>query len=287
MKKKILILFTALTAITLCACGSNTTTSTADSQTENNGTDSVQASEEKTENTQGNFIDYTLDEGNVKYLGFEKADASLIDENNAYVFIFEYTNNQDEPVPVYQYFNISYFQNGVEINDPVTYHVVDSEQYDLVQAYFDKVLKGGTLKFAELKVLDDNSPVTIMIKRNGFGSDDYQTMEIDLASGAEAAASSEESDGAVQDISADEVDAVLQGTWNAEPGKITFDQGSIVIDIENQTMNGTYEINLDESIVNATFKLSDGDAKIKMPFEYNEGTLTLYNNKGAALTKID
>ena len=54
-----------------------------------------------------------------------------------------------------------------------------------------------------------------------------------------------------------------------------------------KTMNGTYEINLDESIVNATFKLSDGDAKIKMPFEYNEGTLTLYNNKGAALTKID
>ena len=91
----------------------------------------------------------------------------------------------------------------------------------------------------------------------------------------------------ITEVSAEEVDELLQGTWELPNGKFVFRHGNVIIYPTDAVLAGTYEINKGDSAVVVTVKASDGDVKMTLPFEYSNGALTLRNNRGVELTKVE
>lgn len=119
------------------------------------------------------------DEGKLTFIGFEKADPKLTDEEGAYVFVYEYTNYKDDPSAYESSFWIQYFQNGSEFDRVSTWHSDAQEQYDLLNAAFNEAMKDGTVRFGQVIAPKDDSTVTVMAKEQ-FNQDHYETIEVDL-----------------------------------------------------------------------------------------------------------
>lgn len=134
----------------------------------------------------------SCDEGEVKYIGFQKADPKLTEEENAYVFVFDYTNHKDEPSMCQSTFWIQFFQNNSELPDDITYNSAAEEQYELVGAWFNEALKDGTVRFGKIIVPKDDSPITIMAKEQN-NQDHYETIEVNLSDGTVSGGSSDAS----------------------------------------------------------------------------------------------
>lgn len=296
MKKLIVKMLCSVITVSLCACGAGTAT------TNDSGVATVTESSTETDvngdakvtDEENDVIDFTLDEGNVKFVEFVKADPKLTEEDNALVFVFDFTNYQDRPSSVQNSFWIRFFQNGAELNGSVSYSGEAKEQYDLLQSYFNEALKGGTVTFGKLVYPKDNSPITVMVEKQG-SKDDYQMMEVDISapsseiknSGPTAETQDVKETEATPEISAEEVDEALSGTWEIQNGRFLFSQGNVIVYTADAALAGTYEINVEDSSVVATIKASDGDVAITLPFEYNNGVLTLWNNRGVELTKVE
>lgn len=168
MKNKILVIALILAmVIAFSACGGGS--GSPDSQQENSSSEMM-----------GESTDLiSCDKGEIKFIGFQKADPKLVDEENAYVFVYEYTNHQDDPSQCQNTFWIQYFQNGSELTSNITYHSSAQEQYDLVQAFYNDALKDGTVKFGQIVIPNDESAVTVMAKEQN-NQDHYETIEVDL-----------------------------------------------------------------------------------------------------------
>ena len=136
---------------------------------------------------QGNYstseiIDFTLDYGNVKYVGFEKASKELTDQDNVYLAIFDFTNYAADPARLTTHFWMESYQNGAQLHtDGLSYSMNDKEQYELVSNQYNaSALPNGTFRFAVMVPVKDESPVTLLVKENGGTSGKYQTMEVSL-----------------------------------------------------------------------------------------------------------
>lgn len=81
------------------------------------------------------------------------------------------------------------------------------------------------------------------------------------------------------------IDAALQGTWGLNDGEFTFNAGAIVVSGQGVTMDGSYEINTSESAIKGHFVATDGNVSVTFPYEYKDGELVIYNNRGEALVK--
>ena len=296
MKKLFVNVLCFVIAMSLCACGASpviTNDSGAATVTESN-TEKTDGENQGVTEKENSEIDFTLDEGNIKFVKFDKADPELTDQENALIFIFDYTNYQDRPSNVQGTFWIRCFQNGAELNDSVSYRVVDKEQYYLIQSFYSEALKGGTVTFGKLVYPKDNSPITVMVEKQG-SKDEYQMMEVDISapfsenknSGTTGETQGSADADVVTDVSAEEVDELLQGTWELPNGKFVFRHGNVIIYPTDAVLAGTYEINKGDSAVVVTVKASDGDVKMTLPFEYSNGALTLRNNRGVELTKVE
>lgn len=250
-------------------------------------------------------IDLTYDEGSLKYVGFEKANEGLTEEENALVFKFDFTNNQTKPAQCQQVFRIQFFQNGAELTNSASWSSNGGDQYELVGAFYSSAMKGGTVTFGLIALPKDNSPITIMASHNiGIGtSDDYQMMEVDISSDgaaveespeeaeADAAEDSEDNEeSADSGPSADEIDEMLQGEWRLEDGAggtFYFDNGEITTSSQGMELNGTYEVNMDNSCIDAHFTANDGQkVTAHIPYKFDDdGNLVLMNNKNVEMTK--
>lgn len=192
MKKGLVLLFAVLICALLCACASNsdkekeTTTNSPVSETTTNEETTEESKENKT-------IDFSTDKGDIKYVGFEKANSGLVDESNVYIIKFAFTNKQDAPSQSQSAFYIQFFQNGVEINNSLSYSSTGGEQYKLVGNFFSSVMKGGTVTYGKLVQLEDNSPITIMVSERGE-NDSYQMMELDVTKKPDKDSNSKDSD---------------------------------------------------------------------------------------------
>lgn len=273
--KKIFLVIVAmcLSCALLVACGdANSSGPTSASQQEE--------ATEKKDNSKVESIDFTTENGTIKYIGFEAANPGLTDFENALVVKFEFTNLQDDAAQVQSAFHIEFFQNGVELNDSVSYSSEGGEQYDLVGAFFKDLLNGGTLTFGQIAVLEDNSPLTIKVTRNDGQGSEYQMMELDFAGG-------QSGETAAAEVSAEAIDAALQGTWSiaGADGSLTFDQGTAVLMGGGTTASGTYTINTENSIIDASLVATDGNVSVQIPYTFTNGVLTVFNNNGQALTK--
>ena len=86
-------------------------------------------------------------------------------------------------------------------------------------------------------------------------------------------------------VTEQDIDAALQGTWDVSGGSFEFDHGNVSVVSSGTVLRGTYSINMESSEIAASIEASNGKVSIKMPFEYKDGELTVYNNRGVALTK--
>ena len=137
MKKLFINVICFVIAMSLCACGASpviTNDSGAATVTESNTEKTDEENQGVTEK-ENNEINFTLDEGNIKYVKFVKADPELTEQENALILVFEYTNYQDRPSNVQSTFWIRCFQNGAELNESVSYSGAAKEQYDLIQSF--------------------------------------------------------------------------------------------------------------------------------------------------------
>lgn len=178
-----------LLALSLCACNSeeekqlpSTSQPTASVEAENpQPVDRNESSvpEAVEYDPEVDNIDLTLDGGNIRFDHIEKANAKLTDSENALVFVFNYTNSESVPAAVWSTFKLQFFQNGVELTDQVSYSGAGGDQYELVGAFFNEAMQGGTVTFGSIVVPKDNSPITIMVSPNNGDAleDNYQTME--------------------------------------------------------------------------------------------------------------
>lgn len=264
MRKKFLLAFiVSLICILACACGGSTSESDSSSKSD----------------TTVDSIDLTYDEGNLKYVGFEKAVPELTEEENAYVFIFDFTNTQDSAAQCQSVFKIQYFQNGAELTNNASWDSRGGDQYELVNAFFSEALNGGTIRFGQLVIPKDSSPITVMATRNG-AEDTVQMMEVDIESVAVNNSTSESVDVA-------DIDSMLQGEWSNGTGTLRFDNGSVyALDNGTEVMSGEYTINTDESNIVGVFHASDADVKMTIPYFVEDGVLHIHNNKGEEMTRV-
>ena len=174
MKKLLIVLLVVAVCVLLCACGST-------SEPTDDAVDNTTTTEEVTEASKDvKKIDFAVDNGSIKYLGFEEANAKLVSDDKDYVIVkFEFINNQDAPSQCQSVFSINFFQNGVQANSTPTYSSEGGDQYELVGNYFSQAMKGGKLTFARIVENKDNSPITVMVSEK-LNSDNYQMMEIKL-----------------------------------------------------------------------------------------------------------
>lgn len=297
MKKVLTSVLVAAVTFSMCACGGNaasapseTTAAEASEEAVKEET-SAEASSEETEESSEEYdpmvesIDLALEKGAIKYVGFEKANDKLTDADNALVFKFEFTNFQTKPAQTQSVFAIKFYQNGAELSENASYSSGGGDQYTLVKDFFSEALKDGTVTFGQIVLPKDDSPITVMVRRNGgTGSDDdYQMMEVDISD--QAAAGENGGDAAAADVSAEEIQEALQGTWAISNGSFSFDNGNVTCLTAGQVLSGTYEINTAESLIDAEFNATNGNVTIKLPYTYENGEMTVFNNRGEALEK--
>ena len=275
MKKILAAVFIIVLVLSMAACGGNSNQGQAGETDQ----DRTVANEEMVEE-----IDYSNEKGAVKYIGFEKADPDLTDDDNddALVLIFEYTNLQNEVKAFWNDFQLKFYQEGTEIKEAGSWMTKAREQSDLVSAFFDTALKDGKITFGRIVLPKNNSPITVVLSGNSPESTGVcQMMEINIASdtGTEEKNSSPDED---------TIKSALQGTWRHEEsgGSFTFTEDDVTLDNGNNgIMKGVYEINLEDKVIECTFNATDGKVRVKMPFEYDDGTLTLKNNRNEEVLK--
>lgn len=176
LKKALCVTASALLALSLYACGA----SGGNQGAPNSGAAEGAQAQEELQYYVDHPIDYTLDGGNVRFNHVEKANAQLTSEDNVLLFVFDFTNAMSDPAEFQRVFRVQYFQNGTELTNNLPYSTAGGEQYDLVQAFFNSAMKGGTVTFAQIVAPKDDSPITVMIRPNGgfYSQDEYKMMEV-------------------------------------------------------------------------------------------------------------
>ena len=174
--KKLFIMFMALSlSLTICSCGAKQSEINANNRT------TVTESPER-----ASSIDFEVDDGKIKYVGFEKADPELTTQENVILLKFEYSNKQSSPSTYQSTFGIQCFQNSVEItNSSISYSSKAKEQYELCSNAMASVMTGGTLVFGKLVQVKDNSPLTVIVSERKSSNKNTQSMEIDLSADAD------------------------------------------------------------------------------------------------------
>ena len=220
-------------------------------------------------------IDLDCETGRLAYSSFQ-----INDENfggHAVILIFDFTNKESKPTGVQDHFLIKAYQNGVEVEGPSSW-TNSPELPEAVDNFFNTAMKDGTMPIARTFMLKDDSPLTIMAEYKSSG--DYQMMELDISaqSGGETGGDA---------VDAETIDAALQGGWSLMGNVFSFKNGALTVAFTNgQSVSGTYTIDTEASAINGTLQATDGSSNISLPYKYEDGALTLYNNQGQALERV-
>ena len=275
MKNLLAVLLVLSMLLALAACGAAPAADTAPAEE----TVVEEAPAEESYDPMVDCIQMDNDEGALTFLRVEPAHEALTEEENDYVFVFDFTNKMSKPDQCQTVFQIQFFQNGVELTNNTSWWSDGGEQYDLCGAYFNDVMQGGTVTFGRIVIAEDNSPITVMVTYKNGGEDDYQMMEVALdAAPAEDAS-------AASDIPAEAIEEQLKGTWSLPGGSFSFDNGDTTVLLGTSVISGTYTINTADCTIDASYQAVDGTVSIHLPYTCDDGVLCLYNNDGQALTK--
>lgn len=265
MKKLLAVILTALTMLSLTACGSSPT---AD--------DAANTQSETAKNT----ADYLDNEnGKIKFVGIEKAtDKLLIDKDkgkNIWILKFEFTNLQSDPRECQSMFKTQIFQNGVELTDSYSSSSNGGTQYILINNFFTDVMDGGTVTFGRMANLEENKEITIVFTdyANSKNSTKFTVPYPAIAD-------------------AETVRAALLGSWTIHTtqsdGVFTFNaDGTAVITSSSSVINGTYEVNTDLTEITLKILATKSNAVVTshLTYNYENGTLHIYNDNGDEFAK--
>lgn len=181
--KKILVLgLTLVIALSMSACGGKNDDGEKSKQvnqsSEQNIANRAEENENKGNSPRVDILDFSTEKGSIKYVGIEKADSSVVKDDNGVLVKYEFTNKQADPASAQNTFGYTYFQNGVEVD---TYHsfTVVGNQYDYHKRFSGAVMNGATASVGDYVKLSDHSPLTIMVK--DYQTDEYQMMEISVS----------------------------------------------------------------------------------------------------------
>ncbi|MBR3933071.1 MAG: DUF5067 domain-containing protein [Clostridia bacterium] len=256
MRKFLILLLSMTMLVCVTACQKNQSDTTVSGGSAQNGT----AKE---------ILD--TKDGTIKCVGIEKANSKLCDEKNAYVVKFEFTNKKQDAQECQDQFAITCFQNNVEADELPSYNTNGGEQYKLLHNYFKELLKDGTITIGKGYIFEDSSPVTVIMRTNGGENEDSATVTLSL-----------EDIPVIEEITAEKVTQDLQGSWSLGETTITFSGNNVSFD---DKLNGTYTVNTETANVEAELIATDGKVTVKMPYEYEDGKLKVFNNSGEALKR--
>lgn len=189
--KKALILLIALLCVSLlgcsqqvvcnCTCGADTATAATVPTTE--GTTAVEA----TVSHEVDTIDLTGKNGSIRFEGTQPATAALLEPNaenykdgDAVLVEFTFTLTQSLPAKCKDIFEITYYQNGVQVRDDLWTSSAGGKQYDLCGNYHLELLNGSSITFARPIPINGTSPLTVMVT-DLSDPDNYQIMVVDIA----------------------------------------------------------------------------------------------------------
>lgn len=138
--------------------------------------------------------------------------------------------------------------------------------------------------FLDFKIMRKNA--------DGVLQSDSDEIEVNLgkAINGELAPDSEDNDSKnASNVSVEDVDAALQGSWTLD-GKstFTFDNGTAYMDTNTERggLGGTYEIDLASSYIKGQLQATDGSVDYGIRFTFDGQTLKLINSEGVELTKL-
>ena len=122
--------------------------------------------------------------GSVKFEGTQTASAKLLSANkegytddDAVIYCFTFTLAQATPAEFKDIFEITFFQNGVEVPISLWISGEDPAQYALCSHRFSKLLEGAFVTFGVPMLRGDGSPMTVMISEVADPTN-YQMMEV-------------------------------------------------------------------------------------------------------------
>ena len=227
-------------------------------------------------------IDLETESGRLVYSSYAFNDENFEDGRHAILLTFDFTNKASKPAGVQDSFSITVYQNGAEVDTPSSWTV--SGLPESVDNFFNTAMKDSTIPIARAYLPKDTSPLTIMVEERGNG-DNYQMMELDISAVPAAPAPSGGETGG-EAVDAETIDAAVQGSWSLQGNIFKYDSGTLAVAFTNgQAVTGTYTIDTEASVINGTLQATNGTSDISIPYKYEDGTLTLYNNNGQALEK--
>ncbi len=119
----------------------------------------------------------------INYVGWEHPPKGFFSDNSIDVskvicLLFDYTNNSEDPNYVGNDFSMSAYQNGVQLDGAVELGSVHSGVYEPAENLGKQTIMGGTITIGNYFLLEDDSPVTVIVKDRW--SDNKQTMTINI-----------------------------------------------------------------------------------------------------------
>lgn len=185
MKKILSLLLMFLLVFSLAGCKENAqndadTTANVDKKVEEQVKKAAKDSDAKAEKIiaeEGQKFE--TENGSIRVLGVEKADPSVVDEENAYVVKFEVTNKADEPREGYEVFYWDIYQNNVEVTEINSHTNTGSDHAVLLGNRHKGIMNGGTLIVGEPVVLQDTSALTIFV-RDGLDLESKTSLTINV-----------------------------------------------------------------------------------------------------------
>ena len=247
------------------------------------------------------------DSGIVEYKGFLlndqnfKLNSSDEDFTEALVILVDYTNKEDQSNQMQSDFWLTAYQNGAEMTTPASWSKTETLPPE-IDNYFGTALKGGTITVGKAFIPADDSPVTILVRTNGGSERKEVTMELDFRNTPQGEVTTDTADTAAQDgaveagaqadtgtqASEEEIDAQLQGAWfyQGTENHLEFYNGVVTMFADGDVLSGSYVIKTAEQLIDASYNSSDGKTvTAHLPYTYENGTLTVFNNNNEALEK--
>ena len=101
-----------------------------------------------------------------------------VDLSKVIVIFMDYTNHrEDEPKEMQGDFWYRVFQNGVELDSSFCSYY--SDKYAPISDFYKAVMMGGTVTTGRFFLLEDSSPITIMVNEQSH-NDNKQSMTVEL-----------------------------------------------------------------------------------------------------------
>ena len=198
MRKILAFILALVMVLSLAACGGGNdapSTEPNDVPDENTEPSDVQTPEDEPEPEPEEVthdvdrIDMETESGKLVYTDYEFAGESFYsdyvagDPSKTIILNFDFTNKESKPSGVQSAFSITVYQNGAEINGPSSW----AHSTEAMDNFFNTGMKDSTIPIGRAYILNDTSPLTVMVEERG-NTDNYQMMEVEITANASAPA---------------------------------------------------------------------------------------------------